>query len=113
MSISLKAFKSICFDQCPVDGLIVHNGRALTDSETRILVNYGIDKGYKTLTVIPKEIVDEICETRGNAEWMQQYNDAPQYIALPYLERILQKLSGFSCNDWDGDDIFRQITDEI
>lgn len=113
MKIDLEGFKRNCFDRYPVDGLIIVDGRAMTDSETRILVNYGIEKGYETADQVPDEIVKEICDTHGGAEWMRDYDDTPTYITLPYLERILKKLSGFYYNDWDGDDIYRQIVEEL
>ena len=112
MDVDLNGFHSQCKDQL-MGGLIIHNGRCMTERETRVAVNYGIDRGYKFASEIPDEIVDEICNCHGNAEWMDQYDDTPDFVSIPVLERIIHRLAGYWHNDFDPDDLIRQIKEEL
>ena len=94
-------------------GLIIHNGRCMTERETRIAVNYGIAMGYKLVSEIPTEKIDEICDSHGNEMWMDQFDDTPEFIALPELERVIRKLADYRCNCWDAEDIITQIKEEL
>ncbi len=112
MRLNLKGFQRD-FPYKAVGGIIIHNGRCLTEEETRILVNYGVDKGYELADEIPNEIVDEICDTHGGAEWMEKYDDTPEFYTMPAIERVIRKLGNWYHNDWDVDEIIKQIKEEI
>ena len=61
MDIDLNGFHSHCKNKL-MGGLIIHNGRCMTERETRIAVNYGIAMGYELASEIPTEKIDEICD---------------------------------------------------
>lgn len=111
MDIDLEGFHSQCKYQL-MGGLIIHKGRCMTERETRVAVNYGIAMGYKSASEIPTERIDEICDTHGNAEWMERFDDTPDFISMPELEQIIRKISNFWYNNFDADDLIRQIKEE-
>lgn len=110
MKIDLKGFHRNCKDDL-MGGLIIHKGRCMTESETRILVNYGISKGYKLADEIPEEIVDEICDTHGNAEWMREYDDTPIFVSLPTLKRAINNLNSLWFDN--SDELYSAIIEEL
>lgn len=112
MNLHLQGFKQNCGDTL-MGGIITHKGRALTEAETRVLVNYGIEKGYETIRDFPDEVADEICDTHGNADWMQKYDDTPEFISLPKLQRILEKMCNCYGYDFDPQELFLNIQEEI
>ena len=44
---------------------------------------------------------------------MDQFDDTPEFIALPELERVIRKLADYRCNCWDAEDIITQIKEEL
>ena len=113
MNIDLKGFHSQCKNQL-MGGLIIHNDRCMTERETRIAVNYGIAMGYKLASEIPTEKIDEICNSHGNEPWMDQFDDTPEFVALPELERVIRKIADrYWRNNFDAEDLIVQIKEEF
>lgn len=112
MDMNLKGFKHY-HGETLMGGVISYNNRLLCEHESRILVNYGIAEGYEKLSDIPEEVVREVCEKHGHAEWMKKYDDTPEFISMDKLKGILMMLSGCWYNNFDGEDIYKQIEEEL
>lgn len=66
MDINLKGYKDNCGHQLMGD-LIIHNGRRMTERETRMAVNWGIENGYNLGVVDTLESLFDV-ETFKNSE---------------------------------------------
>ena len=89
MDLDLKGYKANCGEKLMGD-LIIHTGRKMTESETRIVVNYGIKNGIKYLSEFPDEIADKICDPQNNE--FEEYDDTPEFVSLPKLERVINRV---------------------
>ena len=56
---NLKGLKKHCWRK-NLSGFFTHKGRNLSDKEVRLLVNYGIKKGYETEAEFTDEEVDRL-----------------------------------------------------
>lgn len=114
MDICLGGFKENCGQGLTGD-LIIHKNRRMTESETRMAVNYGIEKGYRNASEIPDEIVDKICDPNNHE--FEKYDDTPDFVTLPRLETVLRNILtenwryGFSNEQIE--DLINEITDEV
>lgn len=110
MDINLKGFKNNCGNQ-PMGDLIIHNGRRMTESETRMAVNYGIEQGYELASEMPDEVVDAICDPR-NSDY-DKYDDTPDFFTLETLRPILQEIQGYHDTiDMTADDLIKAIEEK-
>lgn len=111
MDINLKGFKENCGDQLMGD-LAIHNGRRMTERETRMAVNYGIEQGYDTASQIPKEVLDAICDPR-NYDY-EKYDDTPDFFTLETLRPILREIQGWHDTiDMTADELIQAIEDKF
>lgn len=114
MDICLKGFKENC-GQYLMGDIIIHNNRRMTESETRMAVNYGIEQGYKNASDIPNEIVDKICDL-NNREFYK-YDDTPDFVSLPRLETILRNILTdnwrYGLSNEQIEDLINEIKEEI
>lgn len=95
MNMNLKGFKANCHNKL-MGGLIIHHERHMTERETRILVNLGIEKGYKTLHDVPDELADEICNPDTPFEKFESYDDTPIFVTLNDLESAIRRVVGYA-----------------
>lgn len=112
MNLDLKGYKNNCHNMLMGD-LIIHKGRRLTESETRKLVNYGIEKGYRLLSEIPDEVADRICDTDNPQEEFEKYDDTPDFIAFAEIESAIRKVSNFWMYNIDADSLIADIKEEL
>lgn len=92
MDINLKGFKANC-GHTQMGDLAIHRGRRMTESETRMAVNYGIEQGYELASQIPDEVLDAICDPR-NSDYAK-YDDTPRFLTLEALSDILRDIAGY------------------
>lgn len=92
MDINLKGFKSNC-GHTQMGDLAIHRGRRMTESETRMAVNYGIEQGYELGSQIPVEILDAICDPHNSD--FAKYDDTPRFLTLETLGDILRDIAGY------------------
>lgn len=107
MNINLKSFKANC-GHTQIGDLAIHRGRRMTESETRMAVNYGIEQGYELASQIPDEVLDAICDPR-NSDYAK-YDDTPRFLTLETLRPILSEIAG--CRDYleiTTDELIKQI----
>lgn len=112
MDLNLKGYKNNCANMLMGD-LIIHKGRRMTESETRKLVNYSIEQGYKLLSEVPDEIADRICDTKNPHGEFEQYDDTPDFIVLSEMERAIRKVSNYWNYDFDADSLIADIKEEL
>ena len=112
MNVDLQGLKDRT-DVLPMDGIVIHKGRRMTNDEIRIACNYGLECGYETAQEIPDEVIDKICDPYNLDFDRTKYDDAPKYYSIDYIEKIIRKLGNFWYNDWDADDLIRQIKEEL
>lgn len=89
MNINLKGFKSNC-GHTQMGDLAIHRGRRMTESETRMAVNYGIEQGYELASQIPDEVLDAICDPH-NSDYAK-YDDTPRFLTLEALSKAIGSL---------------------
>lgn len=111
MNMNLKGFKANCHDNLMGD-LIIHKGRCMTERETRILVNLGIEKGYETLKDVPDELADEICDP-DNYEKFSSYDDTPIFVSMSDLESAIRRVAGYAYYSIDGDEFVNDVKAEL
>lgn len=110
MDINLKGFKANCGNLLMGD-LAIHNGRRMTESETRMAVNWGIKNGFETASMIPSEILDAICEPYCHD--YDEYDDTPDFFTLETLHPILQEIQGWhETIDMTADELIQAIEDK-
>ena len=61
LQTNLKGLKKFAWRK-KLDGWFTCNGRELTDSEVRKIVNYGISKGYRYDIDIPDDEVEQVLD---------------------------------------------------
>lgn len=110
MNVNLKGFKKNCGNILMGDFLI-HRGRHLSERDTRVLVNYAIELGYKTIADVPDEIVDKCCDP-FNLE-LNKYNDTPNFYTLDEIESAIKQISYKKYVNWDADDIIQKLREEL
>lgn len=109
MDINLKGFKANC-GHTQMGDLAIQRGRRMTESETRMAVNYGIEQGYELASQIHDEVVDAICDPHNSDH--DKYDDTPHFLALETLRPILREIAG--CRDYlemTTDELIKQIED--
>lgn len=88
--------------------LAVHNGRRMTERETRMAVNYGIRHDIKTASMIPAEILDDICDPACHD--YDKYDDTPDFFTLETLRPILREIQGWRDTiDMTADELIKEI----
>lgn len=92
MDVNIKGFKANCGDG-PMGDLIIHRGRRMTEAETRMAVNWGIEQGYELSSQLPDEVVDAICDP-NNSDYVK-YDDTPRFFTLETLGPILSEIAGY------------------
>lgn len=112
MGFNLKGYKNDYKNRLMGD-CIIYKGRRMTERETRKLVNYSIEHGYKLLSEVPDEIAARICDIKNRHEEFKQYDDTPDFIALPEIERVIRKVSRYWCYDFDADSLIADIKEEL
>lgn len=86
----------------------IHNGRRMTESETRMAVNWGIKNGFETASMIPTEILDAICEPTCHD--YDEYDDTPDFFTLETLRPILREIQGWHDTiDMTADELIKEI----
>lgn len=110
MNLDLKGFKHNCGHR-PMGDFIIHNGRRMSESDTRKLVNYAIEQGYETLADVPDEIANRICDAYNND--YDKYDDTPSFYSLEYIEATLRHIQNCYNVDWAADDIMDKLRDEL
>lgn len=107
MAINLKGFKENCGDSQMGD-LAIHRNRRMTESETRMAVNYGIEQGYETASQIPNEVLDAICDP-CNHEYTR-YDDTPRFLSIESLRPILHEIADYGARiDITVDELITEI----
>lgn len=107
MDVNLKGFKSNC-GHTQMGDFIIHRGRRMTESETRMAVNYGIEQGYELASQIPVEILDAICDPH-NSDY-EKYDDTPDFFTLETLRSILREIQGWHDTiDMTADELIKEI----
>lgn len=91
--------------------LIIHKGRRMTESETRMVVNYGIEHGYELASQIPDEVADKICDPQCTE--FDKYDDTPEFYSLDYIREMLRKVQNCYYVEWDADDIMDKLEQEL
>lgn len=92
--------------------LAIHNGRRMTERETRMAVNYDIEQGYDTASQIPKEVVVAICNPR-NYDYIKYDDDTPDFFTLETLRPILREIQGWHDTiDMTADELIQAIEDK-
>lgn len=92
MDVNLHVFKANC-GNTTMGGLAIHRGRRMTESETRMAVNYGIETGIELGSQIPDEVLDAICDPY-NSDYVK-YDDTPHFFTLATLSGILSEIAGY------------------
>lgn len=110
MDIDLKGYKANCGDM-PMGDLIIHNGHRMTESETRMAVNWGIAHGYKSASELPDEVIDKICDPY--CKDFTEYDDTPRFVSMEMLRSTLQRIQNCYNVDWNADDIMDKIEAEL
>lgn len=110
--MNLKGFKANCHNSL-MGGLIIHKGRHMTERETRILVNLGIERGYETLQDVPDEMADEICDPETPFEKFNTYDDTPIFVSLPVLKKTIRRVAGYACYHVDADELVNDVLIEL
>lgn len=95
----------------PMGDLIIHKGHRMTESETRMAVNWGIANGYKTTSELPDEVMDKICDPY--CKDYTEHNDTPRFVSMEKLRRTLCIIQNCYNVDWDADDIMDKIEEEL
>lgn len=90
---------------------ITHRNRHLSESDTRKLVNYGIEQGYETMKDIPDEIADKIVDASNHD--FDKYDDTPDFYTLEEIEHALNRIHNNYYVDWDVDDIMDKLKEEL
>jgi len=83
----------------------------MTESETRMVVNYGIEQGYELMSEIPDEITDKICDPF--CKEFDKYDDTPEFYSLDYIRKTLRKVQNCYHVDWDADGIMDTLEEEL
>lgn len=91
MDIDLKGFKENWGDK-PMGDLIIHKNHRMTESETRMAVNWGIANGYKLASELPDKVIDTICDPTEYHAYAE-YDDTPEFFSLESLRSILHQVS--------------------
>ena len=110
MNVDLKGFKRNCGHQLMGD-FIIHRGRHMSERDTRVLVNYAIEQGYKTTADVPDEIADKCCDAFNHE--LDKYNDAPDFYTLDEIAATLRKVQRCYDVDWNADDIIDKLREEL
>lgn len=111
MDINLKGFKSNC-GHAQMGDLAIHRSRRMTESETRMAVNYGIEQGYELASQIPDEVVDAICDPH-NSDY-EKYDDTPRFLTLETLSDILRDIAGYrGCLEITTDELLNKIEERL
>lgn len=109
MDIDLKGFKANCGDSLMSD-FIIHKGRRMTERETRMAVNWGIENGYELASQIPDEVVDAICDPNSYDSKYDKYDDTPDFFTLETLRPILREIQGWHDTiDMTADELIKEI----
>lgn len=112
MNLDFKGYHNNCKDSLMGD-LIIHKGRRLTERETRILVNYAIEQGWETTADVPDCVVDEICDPYVfNPKW-DKYDDTPDFYTLDELKNALNAIHRSWRDDWEPDELFDRISEQL
>lgn len=111
MDINLKGFKSNC-SHTQMGDLAIHRGRRMTESETRMAVNYGLGQGYELASQIPDEVMDAICDPHNSD--FAKYDDTPRFLTLATLGDILRDIAGYrGYLEITTDELITQIEERI
>lgn len=112
MNVDLQGLKDQT-DIYPMDGMVFHKGRRMTNDEIRIACNYGLAHGYKTSMEIPDEVIDKICDPDCRIFSRSEYDDAPNYYSLEYIAATLHRIQNCYNVDWVADDIMDKLREEL
>lgn len=111
MDIDLKGFKLNCGESLMGD-FAIHNRHRMTESETRMAVNWGIEHGCETASQIPKDVLDAICDP-FNHEY-EKYDDTPHFFTLDSLAAILHEIQGWHDTiDMTADELISEIIERL
>lgn len=83
----------------------------MTESETRMMINFGIEHGIENASEIPDEVVDKICDPQCND--FDRYDDTPTFISLERLDEIMHRIESCHYVEWEADDIMDKIREEV
>lgn len=111
MNIDLEGYHDHCKDKLMGD-FFSHRGTYLSERTTRVLVNYCLEKGIETLNSIPDELADEVCSTITDNKW-DKYDDTPDFISFPTLEKTLRRIANCYAIDFDPDELMNLIKNEM
>lgn len=111
MDLNLKGFKANKGHKQMGD-VLIHKGRRLTERETRMVVNWGINQGYKNASELPGDVVDEICNPYCST--YDEYDDTPEFVSIQELQSILRRISdeGY-IEEQTPDELINKIKDEL
>lgn len=77
----------------PID-FVIHRGRTMTDIEARTVINYGLANGLKSLSEIPDEVADAVCEHGNNKYKEFEPEEQPNYVSESHIREVLEAYSG-------------------
>lgn len=92
MDINIRGYKANCGDGAMGD-IILHKGHRMTESETRMAVNWGIENGYELASELPDDVVDAICDPFNDD--YERYDDTPHFFTIATLRPILREIAGY------------------
>lgn len=111
MDVNIKGFKANCNDG-PMGDFIMHKGHRMTESETRMAVNWGIENGYELASQLPDVVVDAICDPH-NSDY-EKYDDTPYFFTIESLRPILREIAGYrGYLEMTVDELLTQIEERI
>lgn len=107
MDVYLKGYKANCGDG-PMGDFLIHKNRRMTESETRMAVNWGIENGYKYASDLPDDVLDDICNPLDRD--YEDYDDTPDFFTLETLRHILREIQGWHDTiDMTADELIKEI----
>lgn len=78
--------------------LAIYNNRRMTDGEFRMAVNYGVANGYESMSEIPKEVLDGICNPYSSE--FDEYEDMDtRLVSTRLVESRLRRFEGSVVDD--------------
>ena len=89
----------------------IHRNRYMSERDTRKFVNYSIEQGYETLYDVPDEVGDKICDA-SNKEF-DKYDDTPDFYTMEEIESAIKRAYYHNSVNWEPDEIFKLIQDEL
>lgn len=111
MDVNIRGYKANCGNS-PMGDLILHKGHRMTESETRMAVNWGIENGYELASELPDEVVDAICDPH-NSDY-EEYDDTPCFFTLETLRSVLGEIAGYrGYIEMGVDELLTEIEDRI